>query len=84
MGTDSYPPEIRLEGDGILVSQSLAVYLVGHSPCSDEPKAESLIVIIEVEDYPLNEHVMRAVSSSITKLLESQAGVVGNASPNAK
>ena len=66
------------------MSQSLVVYLVWHPPSSDESLAKSLIVVVEVENQALNQHVIWAIPSGITKLSQSQAGVVGDASPNAK
>ena len=59
----SYPLEVRLKRDGILVSQGLTVHLVGHNPSSDEPLSKSLIVVVEVENQVWNQHVIWAIPS---------------------
>ena len=49
-------------------SQSLAIHLVQHPPSSDESLAESLVVVVVVENQSLNQYVMWAIPSGVTKL----------------
>ena len=84
LGAGSYPLEIRFKGDGVPVPQCLTIYSVGHPPSSDEPLAKSLRIVVEVKNYVRNQHVMRAISPSISELSQSQTWVVSNAPPNSK
>ena len=71
LGAGSYPLEVRLKGDGILVPQCLTIHFVGHPPSSDKSLSKSLSVVVEVENQVWNQHVMRAIPSSILKLSQS-------------
>ena len=64
--------------------QRLAIYLFQHPPSSDKPLVVTLIIILVVKYQPLNKHLMWTIPSGIPKLSQSQARVVGDASPNAK
>ena len=66
LGAGSYPLEVRLKRDGILVPQSLSIYLVQHPPSSDKSLAKTLIVVIVVKYQTLNQHLVRAIPSSVT------------------
>ena len=68
LSTSSYPFEVRLKRDGILVPQCLAIYLVQHPPSSDESLAKTLIIVLVVKYQTLNEHFMWAIPSGVTKL----------------
>ena len=49
LSTSSYPFEVRLKRDEIIVPQCLAIYLVQHSPSLDKSLAKTLIVVLVVK-----------------------------------
>ena len=50
------------------MAQSLAIYLVQHPPRSDKSLAKTLIVVVVVKYQTLNQHLVRAIPSGITKM----------------
>ena len=48
--------------------QILAIYLVQHPLSSDKSLAKTLIVILVVKYQTLNQHLVRAIPSGVTKL----------------
>ena len=83
LGAGSYPLEIRLKGDGILVPQCLTINFIYHAPRFYEPFAVTLSIILIVEGDSLDKRIMRTISSRITKLTQCQTRVVSDSSPNA-
>ena len=68
LSTSSYPLEVRLKWDRILMPQCLVNYLVQHLPSSDKSLAMTLIVVLVVKYQTLNENLMWAIPSGIPKL----------------
>ena len=66
--TSSYPFEVRIKRDEILMPQCLDIYLVQHPTGSDKPLAMTLIVVLVVKYQTLNEHLMWAIALGLTKL----------------
>ena len=68
---DGGPLKVRLNGNGILVSQHLTIHVAYHPPRSYKPLTVALIITFVVEHHTLDERIMRTISSCIPKLSQS-------------
>ena len=68
LSASSYPFEVRLKRDGIIVPQILSIHLIQYPPSSDKSLVVTLIVALVVKYQTLNKHLMGTIPSSITKL----------------
>ena len=68
LSTSSYPFEVRLKRDGILMPKCLAVNHMYHTPSLYEPFTVTLNIILIAKGDSLNKCIMRTIPSRITKL----------------
>ena len=64
----SYPYEIGLQRDGVLMPQDPDINLIDHTPSTDKSLSVTLKIVVIVEYNTPDKHIMRTVSSIITKL----------------
>src|ERR1043165_769112 len=68
LSSSSHPFEVRFPRNGVLVPQSLGISLLYHAPSVYEPSTVIFEIVVVVEHNILEKHIMRTISSSITKL----------------